>query len=148
MQMGKSLGSTEPTATEWPFIIFFLTTGMMAVGMFATQLHHLPPFWFKSHFYDPRSLLCDQESKGGGFSSSVDCLRVAVSSLGSSSSFSQAFSDGGTAVAGGGGKRRGQGGAAAQGFSNVRQQEGVACQLQDVHAVLLVISQATSNECL
>lgn len=71
---------------------------------------------------------------------------MALSSLGSSSSFSQTFSDGGTAVAGGGGKRSGQGGAAAQGFSNVRQQEGVARQLQHVHTVLLVISQATSNE--
>lgn len=87
----------------------------------------------------------DQESKGGGFSSSVECLRAAVSSLGSSS-FSKTFSDGGTAVAGGGWKRRGKGGTAAQGFSNVRHQEGVARQLQHVHAVLLVISQATSNE--
>lgn len=71
---------------------------------------------------------------------------MAVPSLRSSSSFSQMFSDGGTAVARGGGKRRSKGGAAAQGFSNVRHQEGVARQLQHVHAVLLVISQATSNE--
>lgn len=71
---------------------------------------------------------------------------MAMSSLGSSFSLSQTFSDGGTAVAGGGGKRRGKGGAAAQGFSNVRHQEGVARQLQHVHAVLLMISQATSNE--
>lgn len=46
------------------------------------------------------------------------------------------------------GRRRGRGqsSTAAQGFSNVRHQEGVAGQLQHVHAVLLVISQATSDE--
>lgn len=65
-------------------------------------------------------LSCEEESKGG-FSSSVECLRVALSSLGFSSSFFQPFSDGGTAVAArGGGKRRCQGcAAAAQGFSNM-----------------------------
>lgn len=70
----------------------------------------------------------------------------------SSSSFFRLLSDGGTAVAGGGrvwlGRRRGRGqsSTAAQGFSDVRHQEGVAGQLQHVHAVLLVVSQATSDE--
>lgn len=59
------------------------------------------------------------------------------------------FSVGGTAAvaAGGGGKWRCQGcAAAAQGFSNMGHQEGVAGQLQHVHAVLFMIGQATSNE--
>lgn len=70
----------------------------------------------------------------------------------SSSSFFRLLSDGGTAVAGGGrvwvGRRRGRGqsSTAAQGFSDVRHQEGVAGQLQHIHAVLLVVSQATSDE--
>lgn len=91
-------------------------------------------------------LSCNQESKTG-LLSGVQRLSVASSSLGFSSSFWQLASDGGTAIAAGsGGKRRCQGCAASQGFSNVGHEEGIAGQLKHVHTVLLVISQATSNE--
>lgn len=45
--MGNSLGSTEPTARDWPFIF---TTWTMVVGTFTTTSPHRPSFWFHSHF--------------------------------------------------------------------------------------------------
>lgn len=63
--------------------------------------------------------------------------------------FFRLASVGGTAAvaAGGGGERRCHGCAvAAQGFTDMGHEEGVVSQLQNIHTVLLVISQATSNE--
>lgn len=150
----------------------------MAVGITATHLRHLPPFWFNSYFPDtpvPQPLsttaaCCvlewsrERERQGEGERAKrripVKCgasrreASCRVCAGVPSSCFFRPLSDGGTVVAGGGGVRvgvgrgrgRGQSSTAAKGFSDVRHQEGVAGQLQHVHAVLLVISQATSNE--
>lgn len=62
-------------------------------------------------------------------------------------SFSLARIGGTAAVAAGGGRNgRCWRCAAAQGFSDVGHEEGVTGQLQHIHPVLFVVSQATSNE--
>lgn len=102
----------------------------------------------------PPQLVLERSRESKKEDSSVERLpaRTRVRAGVPSSSFFRLLSDGGNAVAGGGGMRvgrrrgRGQSSTAAQGFSDVRHQEGVAGQLQHVHAVLLVISQATSDE--
>lgn len=50
MHMGKSLGSIEPTARDWPFVNLFLPQGWRWwVCLLLTSPPH-PPFWFHSHF--------------------------------------------------------------------------------------------------
>lgn len=68
--------------------------------------------------------------------------------LGFCSSFFQLARIGGTAAVAAGGGRNGRCWrcAAAQGFSDVGHEEGVTGQLQHIHPVLFVVSQATSNE--
>lgn len=120
----------------------------MVLGTFTTTSPCHPSLWFHSHtrIHPSHHALCSLPTREQR-RSFIKCVMspMALSSLGFNSSFFQLASVRGTVAvaAGGGGKRRC---VTTQRFTNMGHQEGVAGQLQDIHAVLLVISQATSNK--
>lgn len=80
-------GSIEPAATEWPFAF---TTGMIGDGHVCYPHHHVTHHFGSIHtFRIPASHHARLWS--WGFSSSVECLCVASSPLGFTSSFFQPF---------------------------------------------------------